>query len=575
VRGYRELLSHDPGNAKVRSNLGAALAALGRYGEAIQVYREALGLAPADPVIRLNLALAYYKSADVPRAAEELDALHREQPGDLRTTLLLADSRLRLGEYDTVASLLRPVEAADPSNRAVLYMLGMALIRGGKPEEGQPRVERLMQGGNAAEAYYLLGATSFLSKDYPRALEDLTKALALNPHLPSLRSYYGRALFFTGDADGAERALREALAADPNDYDANYFLASILVNRERPDEARPLAEHALQLRPGSEEARKLLAGPQPSGGAPPPTDASNYTELREEGYPIKSGLSVVLPGQTKLVDSDLVIGVVVDGQARAYPVNLMFGPANEAVNDVLAGVPVAATWCPIAHSAVVFERTVRGRVVDLGALGLENGVFKLYDRQTRSTWSQVSGVASRGPLRGRALRKRESMLTTWGKWRRLHPETTVYLDTTLPDHHPYNEDAIARITLAGDGPLRNEDLVAGVESATPPRAWLLRKLGASRVLNDVAGEDPVVVFLAEDAVTVRIMRRRVGGRVLTFAAEGDRLRDAETGSVWDGLTGRAVSGPLAGRRLETLVVTTALWYAWRSQRPGTSLWEGP
>ena len=54
--------------------------------------------------------------------------------------------------------------------------------------------------------------------------------------------------------------------------------------------------------------------------------------------------------------------------------------------------------------------------------------------------------------------------------------------------------------------------------------------------------------------------------------EGDRLRDAETGTVWDGLTGRALSGPLSGRALEPLVVTTALWYAWSSQHPGTTLW---
>ena len=274
VRAYRALLARAPGDARVRSNLGAALAALGRYEEAIQAYQEALGLAPADPVIRLNLALAYYKSADIPRAAEELDRLHREQPGDLRTTLLLADCRLRLGEYDAVPGLLRPVEAADPDNRAVLYMLGMALIRSGKPEEGQLRVEKLMQGGDTAEAHYLLGAASFLGREYPRALQDFAKALALNPGLPSLRSYYGQALLFTGDPDGAERELRDALAADPNDYDANYYLASILAVRQRPAEARPLVEHALLLRPGSEDARKLLAELEQPGAIPPPADAS-------------------------------------------------------------------------------------------------------------------------------------------------------------------------------------------------------------------------------------------------------------------------------------------------------------
>lgn len=301
-------------------------------------------------------------------------------------------------------------------------------------------------------------------------------------------------------------------------------------------------------------------------------DQSGYTELRREGYPIKSGLTIVSAAQAKVPEADLVVGVVIGGQPRAYPVNLMWGPENEALNDVLGGVEVVATWCPIAHSGVVYERRARGRVLDVGALGLEQGVFKLYDRQTRSMWSQVSGIASRGPLRGRALVKRESMLTSWGTWRRLHPETTVYFDPAVPDHHPFNEDVIARITLAGEGPLRNEDLVAGVEGAGGARAWLLRTLGPSMALNDVFAGEPLVVFLAADAVTVRVMRRRLDGRVLTLEAGGGRLHDAETGSSWDALTGRALSGPLEGRRLETLVVTTALWYAWRSQHPGTTLW---
>jgi hypothetical protein len=154
----------------------------------------------------------------------------------------------------------------------------------------------------------------------------------------------------------------------------------------------------------------------------------------------------------------------------------------------------------------------------------------------------------------------------------MHPKTTVYFDPALTDRHAFIDDTIARITLAGDGPLRNEDLVAGVEGKGGSRAWLLRRLAASRVLNDAADGTPVVVFLAEDAVTVRVMGRSVGGRVLTFAVQRDRLHDAETGSEWDALTGRAVSGPLAGRRLASLVVTTALWYAWRSQHPGTTLW---
>jgi hypothetical protein len=304
-------------------------------------------------------------------------------------------------------------------------------------------------------------------------------------------------------------------------------------------------------------------------------DQSGYTELHEPGFPPKSGLAAVPAAQAALRDDDLVLGVVVGGAARAYPVNLMWEPQNEALNDTLGGEPIAVTWCPIAHSGVVYDRALGGRTLELGAVGLEKGVFILYDRQTDTRWSQVSGRAMRGRLEGQALRKRDSTMTTWGRWRALHADTTVYIDPALPLRRRFTEESWARITQSGGGPVVNEDLVAGIEGRRAARAYLLRKMAGPRVVNDEVDGEPVVVFLAEDAVTVRALRRTAAGRALTFAVEGDALRDAETGSRWDPMTGRAVSGPLAGRSLERLVVTTALWYAWRSQRPASSLWEGP
>jgi Flp pilus assembly protein TadD len=258
VAAYRESLAIAP-SVEARSNLGAALAALGRYDEAIESYRGALAMAPPDGRIRYNLALAYYKSADLPRAAEELETLRAAQPEDLRATLLLADCRLQMGEPAAVEALLRPLAASRPDDRAVTYLLGMALVRLGKADEGQRLVETLMRDGDSAEAQYLLGSAAFMAGDYPQAVGRFSRALEKDPGLPSLRSYYGRALLFTGDADGAERALREALAASPNDYEASYFLGSVLTTRGKPEEARPFVERAARLRPHSEQARDLLA----------------------------------------------------------------------------------------------------------------------------------------------------------------------------------------------------------------------------------------------------------------------------------------------------------------------------
>ena len=258
VAAYRGVLDLEPGDAAARSNLGAALAALGRYEEAIEAYRAALAVVP-DPGIRLNLALAYYKSGDVTRAAQELETLREASPGNPRLTLLLADCRFRLGQLDPVEELLRPVVAGDPDNRAALYLLSVALAQNGKVKESQPLVERLLEGGDSAETHFVLGSVAFAAGNMPEALQELTRALALNPTLPSLRSYYGRALLFTGDADAARKAFEETLTVDPNDYDAHYSLASILATRGSVEEARPHAERARQLRPQSAEAASLLA----------------------------------------------------------------------------------------------------------------------------------------------------------------------------------------------------------------------------------------------------------------------------------------------------------------------------
>jgi hypothetical protein len=303
-------------------------------------------------------------------------------------------------------------------------------------------------------------------------------------------------------------------------------------------------------------------------------DQSHYTELHEPGFPIRSGLAAVAAAQAFVRDDDLVLGVVVGGESRAYPINLMWEPQNEVLNDTLGGEPIAATWCPIAHSGVVYDRSLDGQELELGAVGLEKGVFILYDRQTGTHWSQVSGQATGGAKAGACLGKKASTVTTWARWRRLHPETTVYADPKLPVRRRFTEESIARITQSGGGPVVNEDLVAGIEGRRTPRAYLLRRIGAARVVNDEHDGAPVVVFLAEDGVSVSARRRTAGGRTLTFSAEGDTLVDAETRSRWDPMTGRALSGPLAGRTLEEIPVTTALWYAWKSERPGTSLWEG-
>lgn len=274
VREYEACIAAEPNRVEARSNLGAVLVKLGRYQDAIEQYQAALKVAADDvaPRLRFNLALAYYKSFQIPEAAAGFESLHRAQPADLNLALLLADCRLRTGEFQQAIDLLTPLEASQPDQPALDYILGLALIRAGRVTDGQRRVDRILRRGDSAEGHFLLGAALFTAGNYPGAVTELSKAAAINPSVPSLQSYYGQALLFTGDADGALEAFRKELAANPNDFDANFQAASILAHRGKTAEARPLLERAALVRPGSLEARDAVAhgfgGMQPAKADP-------------------------------------------------------------------------------------------------------------------------------------------------------------------------------------------------------------------------------------------------------------------------------------------------------------------
>ncbi len=195
----------------------------------------------------------------------------------------------------------------------------------------------------------------------------------------------------------------------------------------------------------------------------------------------------------------------------------------------------------------------------------------MYDDQTRSRWSQLVGKATEGPLAGSRLKKLPSVITTWGKWRSQHPDTTVYVKPSTPYRVRFTGESFSEIAQGGDGPVENKDLVVGLEGHVEARAYLVRYLAGKRLINDLLEGAPIVVYLHDDLATARIFDRALDGRTLTFRLDQGRLTDQETGSVWDGLGGKAVEGPLRGRELRPHISTHSLWFAWKKYRPDTVL----
>lgn len=248
--GYRDFLSRHPGIFEVRSNLGAVLAAQGRYIEATKEYESALAKAPKNPGILLNLALAHYKAGQIPGAARHLEKLHSLAPEHLQPLLLLADCLLQMNENQRVVELLQPASRGRPDDLAIAYLLGTALVRNNRVSEGQQLLDRILRMGDSAEARLLLGTAKFGMGDFADALTEFQKAVEINPKLPAVNGYLGRALLATGDMAGAAVALKNELALNPNDFESNLHLAVLLKGDQDYGGAKSHLNKALQVRPG-------------------------------------------------------------------------------------------------------------------------------------------------------------------------------------------------------------------------------------------------------------------------------------------------------------------------------------
>src|SRR5215212_7023110 len=271
VRAYLAILAAHPARVDVRSNLGAAYSALGRYEDAIEQYKRALIVDGTNYAIRFNLALAYYKAAWFSEAATELEKFIAAVPNSPQTAnaqLVLADCQVRLGEYKRVIQLLSPLADADSNNRVLAYLLGSALIGDGQLDKGQAIIDRLFRHEDSAEAHLLMASILLLADDAQAALKEAQRALELNPKLPSAQAWYGRVLMRLGDTEKAKGAFKTELASNANDFDSNLYLGILLRQDKQLDEALAYLRRAIELRPREQYARYHLAAIYVSAGKP-------------------------------------------------------------------------------------------------------------------------------------------------------------------------------------------------------------------------------------------------------------------------------------------------------------------
>lgn len=259
VAEYKQFLQMYPEATAIHSNLGAALADLGRFEEAISEYKIALKQSPSLVQARLNLALCYYKMGRIDDAATELEKVHAEDPGNHQAALLLGDCYMRMDRENDVIRILEPEEKKYPDDLGVAYLLGTALIRQKRVDEGQVLVDRILRNGDSAEAYLMLGTAKMGIQDFAGARDEFAKAVALNPNLPDAHVLYAKALMFTGDSDLSRKQFEAELRVDPYNFDANLQLGANARQEQNYEQARKYFVRAEETRPGDPGVRYQLA----------------------------------------------------------------------------------------------------------------------------------------------------------------------------------------------------------------------------------------------------------------------------------------------------------------------------
>lgn len=293
------------------------------------------------------------------------------------------------------------------------------------------------------------------------------------------------------------------------------------------------------------------------------------------------------PAAVWMTDEELVLGVVIDAQAVAYPVRIM--AHHELANDEIAGVPISMVYCTLCRSGLLFDRRVGGgsdaveQVLDFQTSGLLIESNKIMvDVQTDTLWRHQTGIGMSGPLEGRELAQFPVLTTTWAEWLAEHPETEI-LDLPgpiFPDAATSPEQPPIAYSYDPEDAYRYyyEDPDVWFPIFDTPDVFDLKEPVIGLADGDEALAVGVASLLADGAHVFEVGDRLVA---LVPGPAGAKAYDLAGSDVPAGPlepTFEASDSALAlgdGSSWPRVAAPQLFWFAWFGQHPETAAWPSP
>jgi len=291
-----------------------------------------------------------------------------------------------------------------------------------------------------------------------------------------------------------------------------------------------------------------------------------------------------------LGDSEFVLGLNINGDIRAYPLQILVW--HEIVNDVVGDKPVAITYCPLCFTNQVFSRTLSdGSRVEFGTSGkLYNSNLVMYDRKSNSLWSQGLGEGIVGEYASTRLEKIPFDIAYWKDWKKLYPESEVLSRDTGsvrpygadPYGDYYTNDLILFPVANDDKRLGLKEIIIGFENENQYKAYKLQDIEEKKVINDIVGENKNIALVSLEPFMVRAFDRVVNDNVdgeskkivvdLFYNTTNNTLIDRATGSQLN-LEGKFTNGPLENKALQRISMDPGFWFEWIAFHPETEIYQ--
>lgn len=274
---------------------------------------------------------------------------------------------------------------------------------------------------------------------------------------------------------------------------------------------------------------------------------------------------VMVPADRNKVDAArLVVGIDINGQARAFPVQ--FIGYHHQVRDTVAGQPVMVSYCTVCRTGRVFSPVVNGRTESFRLVGMDHFNAMFEDATTHSWWRQANGEAIAGPSKGKILTEIPSRQVKLSEWLALHPNSLIMqADSSLKTNYSKDFDfetgkSRKKLTGTDTASWHDKSWVVGITVNGQSKAYDWNRLRRENVVNDVLGGKPIVLALASDKSSFFAFVRP--SAATDFSIRHDSL---VAGGATYSFTGQGANGAL-----EPVSASQEFWHSWRTFQPATT-----